>query len=80
MFYVVGNKMYLAEHDGKVYPEVTLEVDSEGYFFFKKTGGGLPKKPAKRQMLSKAEIIAKFGSKVLEPEEDNPPELNKPAK
>lgn len=81
MFYVVGNKIYLTEHDGKVYPEVKLEVDSEGYFYFKKTGGGLPKKPVKRVVLTKEEIIAKFGSAVLsaaEEADDEPPELNKP--
>lgn len=81
MFYVVGSKIYLAEHDGKFYPEVKLRVDSEGYFFFEKTGNGLPKKPAKKQVLSKEEIIAKMGPAVLtaaeaaENEDETPPSL-----
>lgn len=65
MFYVVGDKIYLAEHDGKVYPEVKLRVDPEGYFYFEKVGGGLPKKPLKKQVMTKTEIVAKIGPAVL---------------
>lgn len=74
MFYVVGSKIYLAEHTGEVYPEVKLKVDSAGYFYFEKTGKGLPKKPAKRQILSKEEVIIRFGAAVVEAAETEPKE------
>lgn len=62
MFYIVKSKIYCAEHDGKVYPEVKLRVDSEGKFYFTKTGTGLATKPANRQLLTTEEVFAKFGA------------------
>lgn len=60
MFYLAGEKIYLAEHDGKVYPEVKLMVDPTGNFYFKKLGTGSAKKPVDRLILSKEELIARF--------------------
>lgn len=73
MFYVVDGKIYLAEREGEVYPEVKLRVDDEGYYYFKKVGGGLAKKPQKRSVLTKEEIIAKFGQAALKAAETPDP-------
>ena len=64
MFYVAKGKIYSAEFDEvlKVYPEVTLHMDDEGFYYLKKHTTGANKKPARRSVCTLQEIFAQFGS------------------
>lgn len=75
MFYVVDSKIYFCESNN-TFSEVVLKIDSDGFYFFEKTGKILSKKPTKRIVMSKEEIIARLGRTAVveaeaEAEENN---------
>lgn len=69
MFYVTGKKAYVDTFDEKlgVYPEVQLEVDSDGNSVMKILKTGVAKKPKNRQVCTKDEVIAQLGKVRPEP-------------
>lgn len=81
MLYVVKGKAYLATYDEdlKVYPEVTVAADGDGYSITTK-GGGVAKRPAGREVLTVEEYLARYGSAVAETVEDEGPKLPTKAK
>lgn len=66
MFYVSGNKIYLATFDAelKVYPEVKLAWIDYDHLGVVKTGKGVTRKPADCRLCSMTEVIARFGGAV----------------
>lgn len=63
MFYVSGNKVYLAIKDDKlgVYREVKVHTDADGVVTIVAQSTGVPTKPANRSVCSYEEIVAQFG-------------------
>ena len=68
MFYVSGTKVYLTTFDSskKVFPEVRLIKDAAGKIRFEVLKTGISVKPVHRELCTRQEVLAKFGSSVPE--------------
>lgn len=78
MFYVSGSKIYLSTFDAgmKVYPEVGLVRQADDSISVVRKGGGVAKKPKRRQLCTLQELKAQFGNSIPEALPEPGPDAN----